>query len=129
MRYTNLNFIILILLNITVSVYAEGLSTLIEVGKSQNAMQKTLDKETKSFEALKKAIQKGAIKKGESQDVIKKRYGEPVIILPDKQYAKKWVYKPGYATWFDGVRIYLFFDDDKKLKKIKSQSRNVKKNN
>ena len=102
-----------------INIYAEGLSTLAEVGKSQEAMQKALDKETKSFEAIKKAIEKDVIKNGVSQDVIKKRYGNPVVILPDKQYTERWVYKPGYASWFGGIKIYLFFNGGKKLVGIK----------
>jgi len=123
MKYVNLLFVILTLLSITTSIYAEGLSTLANVGKSQDAMQRALNKETKSFEKIKKAIEKGTIKKGDRKDTIRKHYGEPVVILPDKQYAEKWVYKPGYASWFNGIKIYLFFDSNNELEGIKEMSK------
>lgn len=109
----------IMLFSFTARIHAEGLSTLAEVGKDQAAMQKALDEETKSFRAIRKAIEKGTINKGESQDAIKRSYGEPVIILPDKKHDEKWIYKPGYASWFDGIKIYLYFDSDKKLEGIK----------
>lgn len=103
-----------------------GLGALIEVGKNQAAMQKALDKETKAYEAVKKGMEKGKIKKGDSGDLIRKRYGEPVIALSDKIYAEKWLYKPGWASHFDGIKIYLFFDSDKKLCAIKAVNRGGK---
>jgi len=99
--------------------FADGLSTLIDVGKSQQAMNKELDKETKSFEAVKRAIETGSIKKGDSGTSIRKKYGEPVVVLADKAYAEKWIYKPGDASFFGGVKICLFFDGEGKLRGIK----------
>lgn len=99
--------------------HAEGLSTLIEMGKSQKEMEKTANKETKRFQAVKKAVNNAKIKKGQSQDSIRKKFGEPVIIIAGKNSQEKWVYKPGYATFFDKNKIYLSFDADKKLSGIK----------
>jgi len=121
MKSICLSCIISILLIISINAYAEGLSTLAKVGKSQDAMARALNEETKQFKDLKDAIERGAIKKGESQEEIKARYGEPVIAIAGKDNTEKWVYKPGYATWFDGIKIYLFFDSDKKLHEIKGQ--------
>ena len=64
---------------------------LNELGRSQDAMQKVLDKETKAFRAIKKAIEKGSIEKGQSQRLIEGRYGSPVVILSGKHYTEKWV--------------------------------------
>ena len=113
---------ILFLLSATTS-YANGLSALIGIGKSQAAMQETLKKETKAFEAIKKAIETGAIKKGAPQDSIRSRYGKPVVIISKEGKPEKWVYKPGYATHFGGVKIYLFFDEAKKLTGIQILNR------
>lgn len=99
--------------------YGEGLSTLAAYGKVQEKMQKVLDSETKAFNAVKKGIENGSIKKGQAQDYIEKRYGKPVIAIPDKEYPEKWVYKPGYATWFDGIKIYLYFDQYQTLMGVK----------
>lgn len=99
--------------------HAEGLDGLIQAGESQARIQKALDEETRTFESIKNAVETGEIKKGLSQKFILKRYGAPVITLPDKKYQEKWVYKPGYATWFDGVKIYLFFDSEENLQGIR----------
>ncbi len=104
------------------SASAGPLFELMAVGESQKAMEKELAKETKAYKIIKKAIEKGQIKKGESADEIRRRYGAPVITLSDEQYAEKWVYKPGYASHFDGIKIYLFFDDDKTLKGVRVMS-------
>ena len=111
--------IIFIVLLSTSRAYGGELSTLIAIGESQESMQKALDKETKVYNSIKRALEKGKIKKGDSGDKIRKRYGEPVVILADKNYAEKWVYKPGYADWFNGVKIYLFFNDEKELAGIR----------
>ena len=105
------------------NVYAKGLSTLIEVGKSQAAMEKELKKETKTFQAIKNAVESGGIKKGQSQKFIEKKYGEPVIILKEKGGVEKWLYKPGNVSHFGGIKIYLFFNTDKKLTGIKMLKR------
>ena len=114
----NVVLTILIVL-LTVNVYAEGLSTLMQLSKSQDAMERELENETNVFKAVKRAIENGSIAKGQSQRFIRERLKEPVVILPKDDGTEKWVYKPGYATFFDGIKIYLFFDSDKKLTGIK----------
>lgn len=98
--------------------YAGGLGALIEVGKSQKRMKKVLAEETKAFKAIKKSIAAGNIKEGQSQDSIQKRYGKPIVVISENGGIEKWAYKPGYASWFDNIKIYLIFDDSKKLKEI-----------
>ena len=60
---------------------AEGLGTLIELGKSQAEMQKQWAQETKTFEAVKRAIETGAIKKGMDKAIVLAKYGEPVVMV------------------------------------------------
>lgn len=106
-------------LSFTANCYAGGLSALIKLGKSQKEMQKTLNEETKTFKVVKNGIVAEKIKKGQSQDLIREQYGEPVVIISEKNDTEKWVYKPGYASHFDNIKIYLHFDGAKRLKEIK----------
>ena len=111
--------IIAIIVFFSVSCYADGLSTLMAAGKSQDEAELELQRETKAYNSVKSAIEKGQIKKGDSQKKVQARYGDPVIIVPDKDYAEKWVYKPGHATFFDSAKIYLIFDSEGSLAGIK----------
>ena len=100
--------------------YAEGLDTLVELGKSQEEIQKVSTEETARFEWVKRAIGSGAITKGQSKDAIKGKYGEPVIITQDFQSKReKWVYKPASSSFFKGVKIYLYFDSSGSLDETK----------
>ena len=101
------------------SCYAEGIGTLMAVGKSQDEAEAELKRETKAYKAVKNAIEKGKIKKGDTQKNIQARYGDPVIIVSDKDYAEKWVYKPGNATFFDSAKIYLIFNSEGNLAGIR----------
>ena len=112
------NVILLVILLFTANSYADGLGSLSEVGKNQDEMVRVLNKETKIYQAVKKAVETGTIKEGQPQDSILDTYGEPVIVLKEYDDIEKWVYKPGHATYFDSTKIYLFFGADKKLKKI-----------
>jgi hypothetical protein len=89
---------------------AEGLGTLIELGRSQAEMKKQYDQETKAFEAVKKAIEAGAIKKGMDKASVIAKYGEPVVIVDDLDGKRKdWIYKPAESSFFKGIRATLFF--------------------
>ena len=101
-------------------VYAEGLGTLIEVGRSMADINTAMEKETKSFNRVKSAVDDGDIKKGMSKEDIRRRYGEPVIANNDSATRReKWVYKPASSTFFKGIRIYLYFDDKGNLDEIR----------
>jgi len=100
--------------------FPDSLGNLIKVGKSQSKMEKVLAKETKNYKAVKKAVESGAIKVGDEAASIKKRFGEPVVTISQKGNSEKWVYKPGHATHFDNVKIYLFFDSNRRLSKIRT---------
>jgi len=108
--------------------YAEGLDSLVEVARSQGKIQEEYSKETRVFESVKKAIDKGVIKKGQPKDEIAKKYGQPVVVVPEYGIDReKWVYKPSSSTFFDGIKIYLFFDKDNKLDEISVEGQEEKK--
>ena len=111
--------IIAITVLFSTSCYAEGLATLIAVGESQAAAEIEYRRETKSYNAVKKAIEKGRIKKGDTQKKIQALYGKPVIVVPGREYAEQWVYKPGHATFFNSAKIYLIFDSEGSLAGIR----------
>ena len=105
---------------------AEGLGTLIELGKSQAEIQKQYVRETKTFETVKKAIETGSIKKGMDKDAILSKYGEPVVIMdnPDGKH-KDWIYKPAESSFFEGIRATLFFTADGVLDEAKIEERKI----
>jgi len=93
-----------------------GLSALMQFSNDRNAMVKEFNRETKNYDNIKKAVDHSYLDKGESASRIKRRYGEPVIILPDtKEKITKWVYKPSGATYFSDEKVYLIFDENDKL--------------
>ena len=103
--------------------YAEGLDTLIKVGRSMADISSAYDGETKSFNRVKSAVDDGDIKKGMAKEDIRRRYGDPVIANNDSvTNSEKWVYKPAGSTFFKGIRIYLYFDDKGLLDEIKTLS-------
>lgn len=94
------------------AAYAEGLDTLIEVGRAQAEIQKAYEGETKAYKGVKSAVDKGAIKKGESKDDIKSRYGDPVVSFNDQATKReKWVYRPASSDAFKGERVNIYFDN------------------
>lgn len=103
-----------------INCYAEGLGTLIELGKSQAEIQKQYAQETKAFQAVKKAIETGAIKKGMDRGAIIDKYGDPVVIVDDLDGKRKdWIYKPAESSFFKGIRATLFFTADGVLDEAK----------
>lgn len=99
--------------------YAEGLDTLIEVAGSQADIQREYARETKAFEGVKRAVDNGSIKKGQAKEDVRARYGEPVVIVDDTETGReKWVYKSANSTFFEGIRVYLFFDKDGSLDEV-----------
>ena len=93
--------------------HAEGLGTLMQVGKSMDDADRTLSKETAQFEKIKADLDKGEIKKGMAQSEVIKLYGDPQVAFKDSLTKRdKWVYKPGSSNYFEGVKIYVFFNDE-----------------
>ena len=100
----------IILLSSAFNCCAEGLGTLIELGKSQAEMQKQYARETKAFEAVKRAIETGMVKKGMDKASVLAKYGEPVVVVDDLDGKRKdWIYKPAESSFFKGIRATLFF--------------------
>ena len=101
-------------------IRAEGLDALIEVGKSMADINAATAEETRVFNAVKAAIDRGIIKKGLSMAAIRKQYGEPVIINEDSATKReKWGYKPDTSSFLKGVRVYLYFDKNGILDEIR----------
>ncbi|MBU0683195.1 MAG: hypothetical protein ABIH85_00070 [Candidatus Omnitrophota bacterium] len=94
----------------------DAVKTLIAFAKSRGDMIKELNAETENYESMDKAITDDVLLKGESADLIEKKYGKPVITLTkpgEKQI--EWVYKKADDSYFTGSKIRLFFDEEKKL--------------
>jgi len=107
-------------LSLAFNCHAEGLGTLIELGRSQAEMQKQYAQETKAFEAVKKAIDAGAVKKGADKSSIRAKYGEPVAIVDDLDGKREdWIYKPAGSSFFKGTRATLIFTAEGALDEAK----------
>ena len=102
-------------------VFADGIETLIDVGKSQAEMQKKYKSETAIYEDVLKGYKSGAIKTGAKRQEIMNRYGDPVVIVDDHpRKREKWVYKPAATSFLDGgERINMYFDAAGDLEEIK----------
>ena len=101
-------------------VRAEGLDSLIEAGKSMADIKAAMAEETRAFNAVKSAVDQGAIKKGMSKASIMEQYGEPVIINDDSATKReKWAYKPDTSSFLKGIRIFLYFDKSGMLDEIR----------
>ena len=123
MRKTIILFCI-ILLAAAFDCHAEGLGTLIELGRSQAGIQKQYREETKTFEVVKKAIASGAINKGQGKAFIRAKYGEPIVIVNDLDGQREdWIYKPASSSFFKGIRATLFFTAEGVLDEAKLEER------
>ena len=84
----------IVLLSSAFNCCAEGLGTLIELGRSQAEIQKQYTRETKAFEIVKRAIEAGAVKKGMDKASVLAKYGKPVAIVDDLDGIREdWIYK------------------------------------
>lgn len=100
--------------------YAKGLDALIEVGRGQAEIQKSYAEETAIYNAVKKAVGAGIIKKGQTSAEIGSKYGQPVVVVKEYSAGRdKWVYKPAKSSFFEGEKICLFFDKNGILDEIK----------
>lgn len=115
----------LALFTLTFDCRADGLDTLIEVARSQGAIAQEYAEETKAFDRVKKAIDCGDIKKGQTEKDLREDYGEPVVVLPEDRYEKReiWIYKPASSSFFKGVRATLFFTADGLLDEARLEER------
>jgi len=91
--------------------HADGIGTLMQVGSSMDDAERTLARETAQYEKLKAGFDGGEIKKGLARDAVMKKYGPPQVAFRDSLTKRdKWVYKPGSSNYFEGEKIYIFFD-------------------
>lgn len=105
---------------ISSTAYAIGLGELMDIARAQKDAQKAYSDETKAYERVRSAIDKGAIKKGDPKKSIGKQYGEPVVSIIDSNTKReKWIYKPAKSSFFDGVKVYLYFNKEDKLDEVK----------
>lgn len=86
----------------------------MQVGKSDKLKERALHEETVNFLRVKKHIEDNTIEKGISKERALKLFGKPVIVF-SKEYGDKWVYKEGQSDWFEGEKIYLFFNPNGEL--------------
>lgn len=94
----------------------DGLKSLIAYGKTQGDMKEDFNDETKAYRRVKEAIDHKELRKGESSEKIIKEYGSPTITLTEEGGdLVKMVYKPGKESFFDGNKVYLFFNDSDQL--------------
>ena len=104
-------------------VHAGGIGALQEVGRSMADINAALESQTKVFNRVKSAVDRGEIGKGMPKEEINRKYGEPVIANDDSATGRdKWVYMPASSTFFKGIRIYLYFDSQGKLDEIQTLS-------
>ncbi|MDD4879869.1 MAG: hypothetical protein PHR22_05410 [Candidatus Omnitrophica bacterium] len=97
---------------------ADGLGTLMRVGKSMDEIQRDYDRETAAYSRVKEAIGNGGIKKGVKQAAVLK-YGEPVVVVTEAMRKRQvWVYRPGTTDLLNKPKIRLFFDDSGVLDQI-----------
>lgn len=106
-------------LMMAIQAHAEGLRTLIKVGKSQDEMIRILNDETKTYGEIMEAIKAGRIEEGGSGEEIRKRYGAPVLAVDEGNGVSKWIYKPGYASYFDKEKVYIFVDKNGTVQSIR----------
>ena len=100
---------------------AEGIQSLIAVGQSMTEAKKVLAAEDSSFAGIKRALDSGALVKGQSKSAIRAQYGDPVVANTDFVTGReRWVYKRAGASFFKGPRIYLFFDKQGMLDETKT---------
>ena len=91
----------------------EGIRTLLELSKSEKHKQQALRRETINFEKAKKYVNSGEIKvkKRISKNTATRKFGKPILVSL-KPEGERWAYKAADSDWFDGEKVYLFFDSD-----------------
>jgi len=94
----------------------EAAHTLIELGKEEKGKDETLAREERSFQKIKRAIQRHRLKIGISSQKVTGRFGEPVL-MHSEGGEQRWIYKARKGKWFNSPKVYLFFDETDHLKR------------
>lgn len=112
--------VVILMIMLSAQSRAEGINSLVEVGKSMADINAAQQEETRSFDRVNAAVKSGAIRKGIAKESIRAQYGEPVISNEDAATKReKWVYIPATSSFFEGEKIYLFFDNTGKVDEIR----------
>lgn len=86
------------------------LQPLIDLGKNEKLKQEAYQEQSASFRRIKDYIDSDKIKEISSKEQALSTFGEPVITYFNGNQ-EKWVYKDSGSSWFEGGKIYLFFDN------------------
>lgn len=93
-----------------------GLGSLMALSKDRGVMEADYAKETKSYNALKEALEKGDLERGLTNEEIIKKFGKAVVVLPEgSEGMERWVYKASEFSYFKGAKVYLFFNSQGEL--------------
>ena len=85
---------------------------LIQAARSQSEIKSQYKEETRNFEKVKKAIESGAIKKGQSRADIQAGYGASVVSVKDLDGKREdCIYKPESSSFFKGIRATLIYTE------------------
>ncbi|MBU2102145.1 MAG: hypothetical protein ABH865_00780 [Candidatus Omnitrophota bacterium] len=101
---------VLILLVVTLSGCGGRIGALLDLGANEKLKRKTVREETESYEAIKKALLQGSLKKDMTHAEVLRRYGRPVLTYPERDGSTRLVYKATASDWIKGEKIYLFFE-------------------
>ncbi len=94
-----------------------GIGSLMMLSGDRGKMKKEYARETKSFHKVKKAANNDVFKVGNLAFEMKKKYGDPVVVVPgEKEGDAKWVYKAGTSDFLTGEKAFLVFGPDDTLK-------------
>lgn len=119
MKKTSLGICLILLVSVSICG-AEGLGTLIAVAKSQADIKKQYEEETRNFEKVKKGIESGAIKKGQTKAGLYAIYGQPVVSIKDMDGKREdCIYKPESSSFFKGIRATLIFTEQGVLDEVR----------
>ena len=77
-------------------------------GKDEGWKENQLNLEDARFHKVEKAIGDLTLLPGRTNEAVKKRFDEPVIII-ETNGTEKWLYKARYRGWFNAPKIYLYF--------------------
>jgi hypothetical protein len=94
-----------------------GLGALMELARDRGDMQEEYERDTENFEKISGAVRNDILRKGYKSFEISKKFGEPVIKMPeDKGGNTVWLYKPSEGWFIDNVpKVSLEFDPAGKL--------------
>ncbi len=90
----------------------DPLLTLKDFSDEKDSQQKWVDQEVERFELLLAAFDDGSIKSLTTQDALRERFGDPVVVdqIQENSFpAQRWLYRHPIQK-LASQRIYFFFD-------------------